>query len=309
MPAMPSNWPRSTHRRHGDLQRVDHRQARAHVDVGAVGHRVVERQDRVGERFDRGRVGAIGMVALEDRAHECAVDRAALGSPGTPAASCAAAPASGCLRRSRRRRRAPGATRARDGAARTARRAARPTRCRRSRKLAIAARAKDVVGGRGQVVGAVGDVAGDVALLVAAAIALHVDAPADEAALGEPVHHRRVGPARHGEVEGRLRGHRRAVHEQHRRLALGRADELLPQEQAHVAVGGLLVWSSARWPVTGVLMDRQGLSSFRAREARQSILAPVSWITRAQRSRSSRKIGAEFGRRGADDLDADALAM
>ena len=50
--AMPSYWPRRTSVGHRDLRRVDDRQLRAHVDVGAVGHRVVERQDRVGERVD-----------------------------------------------------------------------------------------------------------------------------------------------------------------------------------------------------------------------------------------------------------------
>jgi hypothetical protein len=125
--------------------------------------------------------------------------------------------------------------------------ALRKQRCaQRTRRDAVgqeapdAAAGEDVVGRGLEVVGAVGDVAVDVALLAAAAVAFHVDAPADEAALGEPVHHRRIRPAGHAQIEGRLRGHRRAVHEQHRRLAVGRADELFPQEQAHIAVDGLL---------------------------------------------------------------------
>ena len=62
------------------------RQVRAHVDIGAGRHRIVEREDGVGERLDDGVVGGAGMVALEDRAHEFAVDRppvlgAELGQP------------------------------------------------------------------------------------------------------------------------------------------------------------------------------------------------------------------------------------
>ena len=62
------------------------RQIGAHIDIGAGRHRVVEREDGVGERLDDDVIGGAGMVALEDRAHEFAVDRtpvlgAELGQP------------------------------------------------------------------------------------------------------------------------------------------------------------------------------------------------------------------------------------
>src|SRR5262245_43850576 len=63
-------------RRHRDLRGIADRQVRAHVDIGAGRHRIVEREDGVGERLDHRVVGGAGMVALEDRAHELAVDRA-----------------------------------------------------------------------------------------------------------------------------------------------------------------------------------------------------------------------------------------
>ena len=65
--------------RHHDLRRVDHRQVVAHVDVGAVRDRIVECQDMIGERFDDVVVCGAGMVTLEDRADELAVDRPPLG--------------------------------------------------------------------------------------------------------------------------------------------------------------------------------------------------------------------------------------
>src|ERR1700737_4173949 len=54
-------------------------------------------------------------------------------------------------------------------------------------------------------------------------------------AAGEPVHDGRVGPSLNGEVERRLRRHRRAVHEEDRGLAIGRAGEFLPEKQTHGA--------------------------------------------------------------------------
>jgi class 3 adenylate cyclase len=62
-------------RRDGDPLGVHHQQVGAHVDVGAVRHRVVQRQDGVGERLDRRVVGRPGMVAGESRADEGPVDR------------------------------------------------------------------------------------------------------------------------------------------------------------------------------------------------------------------------------------------
>ena len=99
-----------------------------------------------------------------------------------------------------------------------------------------AARLEDVVGGGRKVVGAGGDVGIDVAALVGAAVAFHVDAPGVETLRCEEVHGRGIGDARHREVEGRLRGHRRAVHEQDRAGPLGRAGALLPQEQPDIAL-------------------------------------------------------------------------
>ncbi|MCD6041811.1 MAG: hypothetical protein K0R40_1414 [Burkholderiales bacterium] len=64
--------------RHADPGRVDDGKLRAHVDVGSGGHRVVEREDRIGECLDRRVVGGAGMVAGKDAAHEGAVDRAAV---------------------------------------------------------------------------------------------------------------------------------------------------------------------------------------------------------------------------------------
>ncbi len=65
-------------RRNGDLLRIAHRQIGAHVHVSPGRHRIVEAENGVGEGLDRGVVGGAGMVALEDRAHELAVDRPAI---------------------------------------------------------------------------------------------------------------------------------------------------------------------------------------------------------------------------------------
>jgi len=99
----------------------------------------------------------------------------------------------------------------------------------------------DVFGRCSKVVRAVGDVAIDVALFAGAAIAFHVDGPADKPALREPVHRGGIRPVRNGEIESRLRRHRRAVDEEHCGLAFRRVDILFPQEEPHVAVGGLLL--------------------------------------------------------------------
>ena len=61
-----------------DLGGIDHRQVRAHVDIGAVRNRIVERQDGVGEGVDDLVLGRARMVAVEDRMHEGAVDRTAV---------------------------------------------------------------------------------------------------------------------------------------------------------------------------------------------------------------------------------------
>ena len=97
---------------------------------------------------------------------------------------------------------------------------------------------QDVLGAGREVVGAVGDVVVLRAVLVGAAVALVVHGPGVEAARREPVHHRGIRPARHVEVEGRLRRHRRAVHEEDG-AALRHARRrglLVPQEELHVAL-------------------------------------------------------------------------
>ncbi len=103
---------------------------------------------------------------------------------------------------------------------------------------------QDVGGRRGEVIGAVGDVEVDVALLVRAPVAFHVNAPRVVVARGEPFHHGAVRPAGNLQIEGRLRGHRRAVHEQDGacgRLLCGRA--LLPEEKPHIPLRGPVLLS------------------------------------------------------------------
>src|SRR6516164_7560235 len=60
--------------RYRDLLGIADRQIGAHIDIGSGRHRVVELEDGVGERLDDDVVGGAGMVALEDRTHEFAVD-------------------------------------------------------------------------------------------------------------------------------------------------------------------------------------------------------------------------------------------
>ena len=136
------------------------------------------------------------MVAREDRVHERAVDGAPLAreelgqllAPLHERGRALAGPDERVERQPRHAVRVP---------LREQRRAQRARRDAVRQEAPDAARAGDVVGRGREVVGAVGDVAVDVALLVGAAVAFHVDAPADEAAAREPVHHRRVGTAGH----------------------------------------------------------------------------------------------------------------
>ena len=225
-------------RRGRDLLRIDQRQPRAHVDVGAVRHRVVEREDRVGERFDRHVVGGAGVVAREDAVDERSVDRPAVLALELGAASLPARRASGCPCRSTPSRRARVARPARGDARRTARRAARRTRCRTRGADRSSARLQDIFAGGREIVGAVGDVAVDIAALVGAAVAFHVDAPAVEAARREIVHHRGIRAARNLQIERRLRRHRRTVHEQDRarRLRDGRGRCFSHRKSLHVAL-------------------------------------------------------------------------
>src|SRR6266404_1471533 len=85
-------------------------------------------------------------------------------------------------------------------------------------------------------VGAVADGRVVVAGLGGAAVALHVHAPGGVAAPREEIHRRGVGAPRHLQVEGRLRGHGRAVHEQDSAGGARRiAGVLVPQEQTDIA--------------------------------------------------------------------------
>jgi hypothetical protein len=223
-------------RRRGDLLGIDDRQLGSHVDVSPRRHRIVEREDRVGERFDRALFGATRMIPLEYRINESTIDRAAIHFPELgellrPLLQCRAAFA-GPYESVERKARDPVGI-----ALREERRAQRARRDPVDQKLLHASGLHDVLARRREIVGAVRDIEVHVALLVGAAVAFHVDRPGVEAALREPVHRRRIGAAGDGEVERRLRRHRRAVHEQDRRLArIGAAHVFLPEKQAHLAL-------------------------------------------------------------------------
>ena len=61
-----------------NLGRVDDGQLATHVDVGAIGHAVVKRQDGIGKGLNRDLVSAVRVVALEDGVDKLTIDRAAL---------------------------------------------------------------------------------------------------------------------------------------------------------------------------------------------------------------------------------------
>jgi len=188
--------------RHLDFFRVDERQLRAHVDVGAGRHRVVERKDRVGEGLDGRLICGAGMVAVEDAVHESAIDRPAvlrleLGQ---------ALPALG--------ERRAAVTRPDEGVERQARDALgmalgeeRRLQCAR-RDAVHQHRLADVLRGGRDVIRAVGDVEIDRPGLVRAPVALVVHRPGLEPLLGKPFHRGRMRSPGHLQIEGRLRGHR-----------------------------------------------------------------------------------------------------
>ena len=66
-----------------------------------------------------------------------------------------------------------------------------------------ARRLHDVGRGGTQVIGAIGDVGGDVAMLVGATVALHIDAPGVVALRHEPIHNRGERTSGHLKIEGR----------------------------------------------------------------------------------------------------------
>ena len=178
------------------------------------------------------------MVAVEDRVHEGAIDRPAVlrlefRQPLAPVGQrrgAFAGPHHGVEREAVDHLGMPfGEQR---GAQRTRRDAVDQQRAR-------PAQLPDIGRGRVAIVGAERDRRVVVAVLGGAAIALHVDAPGVVALLGEVLHGGGIRPARHLEIEGRLRGHRGAVHEQDRAAGLGRiARDLVPQEQLDVALVG-----------------------------------------------------------------------
>src|SRR6185437_5642470 len=222
--------------RRRDLRRIDHRQSRAHIDIGAGRHGIIERQDRVGESLDCRIVRRAGMIAGEDAAHEGTVDRPAVDALVVRQALAAirqsrAAFAGPDHRIERQTRDAPGMALGKERGAQRARGNAI------DQERSGLARLCDIVARRGKIVGAVGDVAIDRALFVGAAIALHIDAPAIEAEAREIIHHRGIRPSRHLQIEGRLRGHGRAMNEEDR-AARGRriALALLPEKEPHIAL-------------------------------------------------------------------------
>src|SRR5262249_55515342 len=80
--------------------------------------------------------------------------------------------------------------------------------------------------------------------LVGAAVTLHVDTPGVEALRREIVHGRGDGSPRDLQVEGRLRAHGGAVHEQDGAALLRRRRLLLPQEQADIALVGPMLFAA-----------------------------------------------------------------
>ena len=171
------------------------------------------------------------MIALEDAAHESAVDRAAvfrleLGQP-LPALgerrAAFAGPDEGVEREPRHAL----------GMALGEQRRFQGTRRDAVQKQFFI----DVPRSHCHIIGAVRNVAIDRPRLVRAAVALVVEAPGIEAARGKPFHRRGIRPPGHLQVESGLRRHGRAVHEQDR--PPGRSGRgFLPQEKLDVALPG-----------------------------------------------------------------------
>jgi hypothetical protein len=186
-----------------------------------------EREDRVGERVDDTLFGGIGVVALEDRIDEGTVDWTPLAGQKLGQLLPALRERGGAVARPHERverepRHSMGMPLCEQ------RRAQRAGRNAVRHEAPDAVSLLNVVGCGDQIVGAVGDVAEDVALLVRAAIAFHVDRPADKPTPSKPIHDRRVRPARNAQVEGGLRRHRRSMDEQHGGLALRRSHVFFP---------------------------------------------------------------------------------
>src|SRR6202043_3386788 len=69
LPAQDQRW-------RGDHDRVDNGKPGAHVDIGPIGYRVVEREYGVGKGVDHTLLRGLRMITLENRIDEGAVDGA-----------------------------------------------------------------------------------------------------------------------------------------------------------------------------------------------------------------------------------------
>src|SRR5262249_33135674 len=157
-------------------------------------------------------------------------------------------------------------------------------------KRALAAHLCDIARGREAVVGAVGDGRVVVAGLRGAAVAAQVDAPGVVTAAGEEIHSRGIGAPRHLQVEGRLRSHGRAVHEQDSAgRARGIAGVLVPQKQADIAalVGPVLLAADDGGWGNGLVYG--GGSSFSAYHPGFSVTSSAGPSRRAQAASRSRR--------------------
>jgi hypothetical protein len=93
------------------------------------------------------------------------------------------------------------------------RRAQCPGRNAVHQKALDAARLHDVLGGGSNIIGAVRNIEVDRAIFVRSPVAFRIETPGVEALLHEIVHRRGMRTSGHLQIERRLRGHRRAVHE------------------------------------------------------------------------------------------------
>lgn len=224
------------HHRRGDFLRVHERQPLAHVDVGAVRDRVVERTDGLRVFTDDVAVGRAGMIARED-----ALDEAGVHGPSRRGGHAAESLPSLRKRRASFARpdegvedeplHAPGVFLREKGGPQGAGGDAVEV------KRVLSADSPDYVRRRENVPGAALDSAGDPSRLGGPPVALAVDTPDVVAALGEVVHQRVSGPGLHLEVERGGRGHGRAVHEEHGvPRFFGALLPLPPQEQVGAVV-------------------------------------------------------------------------
>ena len=176
--------------------------------VGAGRHGIVERHDGLGKLRSRG-ARRCRMIAVEHRVMKALLIGRRLILRNSAASSCVRRawvnlPVHTMASSARRSTSSGGVGKQRG--------AQRPTRCRRPERTIAAAQFLDVWrGGKSSAPNAIG------ALLSRSrwsGRSLHVDAPRVVALMREILHRGRMRAARHMQVEGRLRGHRGAVHEQ-----------------------------------------------------------------------------------------------